>query len=377
MHEPIPALAAPSAASSVTFLGERAAFWRLAMRGGLLELITLGFYRFWLATDVRRHLWSHTLVDGDPAEYTGRAKELLIGFLIAIAILVPGYLAYFIIGLEAALLQAYISIPLFLFLYLFSQFAMYRARRYRMTRTVWRGLRFSMGGSGWNFSWRAAAWMLLVFVTLGLAFPWRQAALERFKMRHTSYGTLQGRFEATGGSFFKQAWYLWVLAPFAVFFLIPLPFLYGAFKAIEWRWWVSGIRFGDVRLESRLKPAELIGLYWKVTGWYVLLTLAGALLIAGLSIALTVATGPDGTEEQFVAALQHPASLAYIVIGYILAAVAFGVVFRIYLTRDIWAKVAGTTIVHNLAAADDVTGQGAAADALGEGFSDSFDIGGF
>jgi hypothetical protein len=35
-------------------------------RGAGLELITAGFYRFWLATDIRRHLWSNTLIDGDP-----------------------------------------------------------------------------------------------------------------------------------------------------------------------------------------------------------------------------------------------------------------------------------------------------------------------
>ena len=64
-------------------------------------MITAGFYRFWLTTDIRRHLWSHTVVDGDGAEYTGRGKELLIGFLVAMAILVPIYLGYFILTLEA------------------------------------------------------------------------------------------------------------------------------------------------------------------------------------------------------------------------------------------------------------------------------------
>ena len=35
--------------------------------------------------------------------------------------------------------------------------------------------------------------------TLGLALPWYQAALERYKMRHTGYGDLPGRFDGTGG----------------------------------------------------------------------------------------------------------------------------------------------------------------------------------
>ena len=132
------------------------------MRGALLELVTLGFYRFWLATDMRRHLWSNTAVGGDAAEYTGTAKELLIGFLFALAILAPIYLVYFLIGLEAERLQAFASVPLGLFFYLFAQFAIYRARRYRLTRTVWRGVRFWMTGSGVSYAWRAGLWGLLV-----------------------------------------------------------------------------------------------------------------------------------------------------------------------------------------------------------------------
>jgi hypothetical protein len=50
---------------------------------------------------------------------------------------------------------------------------------------------------------------------------------------------------------------------------------------------------------------------------------------------------------------------------------------RIYLLRDVWARVAQTTRVHSLSAADDVTGEGDAVSALGEGFADSLDVAGF
>ena len=47
---------APPVAPSrpVRFTGEAGAFWRLLLRGALLLAVTLGIYRFWLATDVRR-----------------------------------------------------------------------------------------------------------------------------------------------------------------------------------------------------------------------------------------------------------------------------------------------------------------------------------
>ncbi len=62
----------------------------------MLLLVTLGIYRFWLATDVRRFLWSNTEIAGDGLEYTGTARELLLGFLIAIALLVPINVAFFL-----------------------------------------------------------------------------------------------------------------------------------------------------------------------------------------------------------------------------------------------------------------------------------------
>ena len=389
------------AASPVAFAGVRGDFRRLVMRGALLELVTLGFYRFWLATDMRRHLWSHTAVEGDAPEYTGTGKELLIGFLFALAILAPIYLVYFFIGLEAERVRAFASIPLILFFYLFYQFATYRARRYRLTRTIWRGVRFWMKGSGWSYAWRAGLWMLLVVVTAGLALPWYQAALERYKMRHSFYGDLPGRFDGTGWVFFKRVWWLWLvtlvmmLAVFGLIGAIALvkpalaglpvliafiwaPFGYAIYKACEWRWWVSGVRFGDVRFESKLTAGALAGLYWKVIGWSALLLIALSIWGGGVGALAALVIAPKSPSSQaIVTIMQNPVVLIILAIGYIACALAFGVVVRMYLRRDVWARVVVSSVVYNLAAADNVAARGEAANALGEGFADNFDIGGF
>ena len=64
---------------------------------------------------------------------------------------------------------------------------------------------------------QASLWGLLLIVTLGLALPWRTAALERYKMRHSYYGDLQGSFEGSGWEFFKRGWWLWLLTPIALY----------------------------------------------------------------------------------------------------------------------------------------------------------------
>jgi uncharacterized membrane protein YjgN (DUF898 family) len=388
-HQPVPVAA--------SFAGDRGEFRRLVVRGTGLELITVGFYRFWLATDIRRHLWSNTDIGDDAAEYTGNGKELLLGFLFALAILVPIYLVYFLIGLEAERAKAFASFPLFLFFYLFGQFAIYRARRYRLTRTVWRGVRFWMSGSGWAYAARSVLWGIASGLTIGLLMPWREAALERYKMKHSYYGDLQGSFAATGWDFFKRGVWLWLVAVLALALVVwafvkkapgaPLlpfllavaaPFLYGVYKAIEWRWWLSGIRFGEVRIESALSRTALIGLYWKVIGWmFLLMVLFSGYLVASMALIASLEQVPMA--KVFVpGSLQAniPMFIA-MAIGYLALILAANVLMRIYLLRDVWARVVSSTAVHNIEAADNVSAMGELANALGEGFADGLDVAGF
>jgi uncharacterized membrane protein YjgN (DUF898 family) len=317
-----------------------------------------------------------------------------MGFLFALAILVPIYLAYFLVGLEAERFKAFASFPLFVFFYVFGQFAIYRARRYRLTRTVWCGVRFWMSGSGWAYAARSVLWGILVILTVGLMLPWREAALERYKMRHSYYGDLPGSFDGRGLDFFRHGWWLWLLgvlslalmvwaaaknvpvAPFVL--MVGAPFIYGAFKAVEWRWWLSGIRFGEVRLQSALPRGALVGLYWKAIGWFLLMDVlfVGYLLLCAAAIA--------GISQMPMAKAFTPGNLQASVpmlvlaaIGYLAFILAVNVVMRVYLLRDVWARIVGSTTVYDVEAAANVAVRGDLASALGEGLADGLDVAGF
>jgi uncharacterized membrane protein YjgN (DUF898 family) len=386
-----PAAPAPDAVPliPVSFDGDRREFFRLIARGALLQLITFGFYRFWLSTHIRRRLWSGTSVEGDAVEYTGTPIELLIGFLFAIAILVPVYLLYFALGIWAEIIQAFASLPLFIFIFLFIQFAIYRARSYRMSRTVWRGVRFWMSGSGWSYAWRAMLSTVPVGITLGLMLPWRTALLERFKMKHSHYGSLQGNFSGTAGELFSAGWPFWLgmvvlVAASALFpplFWLGAPFIYACYKAIEWRWWIYGVSFGDVRFASNISTSELIDLYWKVIGWGFVIALAALFVFAFVFIFILFVSGVEMNIHAIGPALNARPALAISigVVGalfYLAIILSMSVVTQLYLTRDMWQRMAKTTFIANLAAADHVIAQGDAANAVGEGFADGFDVGG-
>ena len=389
---------APDTGVRAEFTGARMPFFRLALIGTLLQVPTLGFYRFWLITDIRRHLWSHTRFGSDAFEYTGRARELLIGFLIALAILTPIYIGYFLLSIEAERWQAFASLPLLLVIYVLMNYGAYRARRYRATRTIFRGTRLWMDGSGWVYALRALGWDALTLVTLGLALPWRMAALEHYRMRHTHYGDLAASFLGTGGGLFKRGWWLWLLvlsAPLALAItafgasgaamtliasiipaltMVTLAAVYPLFRAIELRWRLEGMRFGETRVQSTLRKRSVLWCYVKA----MLLSLLFFVLFGAVIGGLTIALIPDlGALWRDMAEGMPPAeAFPLILIGYLGAALGLALIFLQVVTRGVWRLTVNSLTVFNLAALDAVAVRGAAASGVGEGLADALDFGG-
>ena len=127
---------------------------------------------------------------------------------------------------------------------------------------------------------------------------------------------------------------------------------------MEWRWWISGIRFGDVALESALPRDALSGLYWKVIGWYLLI----GVLFAGylfLCAALVASLSQTPMAKMFVPG-HVQGSVPMLVatgIGYLAIILTLNVVMRVYLMRDLWVRLVGSTTVHGLEAAANVAAQ--------------------
>src|SRR6476619_3259620 len=246
-----PAETAPAPpANGARFSGNERAFWRLLIRGALFVLVTLGIYRFWLATDVRRFLWSNTEIAGDGLEYIGTARELLLGFLIAIALLVPLNIVFFLSAFGSGWLSQMSGLLALIVLALLGQFAVYRARRYRLTRTVYRGIRFHQTGSAWRYAVCAIFWWAMIGLTLGLAYPWAQASLERFKLRNTYYGDLQGHFVGSGWRLFFRGVLFWLVV------VVPLGFgLMMAVGAVDWNAVGEATRRGGDDVMGRIEAA--------------------------------------------------------------------------------------------------------------------------
>ena len=70
-----------------SFLPENSKLFWLVIRTVALTVMTLGIYRFWVRTRLRRYIWSSIMPAGDSFEYTGTGLEKFLGFLIALVVL--------------------------------------------------------------------------------------------------------------------------------------------------------------------------------------------------------------------------------------------------------------------------------------------------
>ncbi|MEM9438511.1 MAG: DUF898 family protein [Pseudomonadota bacterium] len=160
---------------------------------GILTILTLGLYRFWARTRIRRWYWSAIRPGGFPLEYTGTPYEKLLGFLFAVVILafyigvVNLILLFLSFSLLAAPGAAYTLtllgvVPIWFF-------AAYRAQRYLLARTRWMSIRFGLEPGAWGYALRACWHWGLTLLTLGMWHPRLRYALAKYRHDRTYYGT--------------------------------------------------------------------------------------------------------------------------------------------------------------------------------------------
>jgi uncharacterized membrane protein YjgN (DUF898 family) len=309
----------------------------------------------------------------------------------------------------------------FLALAVLGQYAVYRARRYRLTRTIYRGLRFHQAGSAWRYAACAMFWWSLTILTFGLAYPWKESQLERFKMRNTYYGDLAGRFEGKGLSLFLRGLPMWLLVfvPIAaaitaliqsfdwraladaaaqggddvlgrvegsnpdlagaiVFAMLSTgaalciaALLYPAFQAITLRWWTSGLRFGEFEIRSKLRMAHVYGAYVRFVWYSVMFGLAAGLLsIPAFILAGYLTGGSDAsTGRELLASL-------VLLGGYVVIALGYSTIYRATVQLSLWRIGVESLELKGLAALAKVKATGTPSSALGEGLADALNVGG-
>jgi uncharacterized membrane protein YjgN (DUF898 family) len=238
----------------------------------LLTIVTFGVYYFWAKTRLRGYLFSQTEIEGDRFAYHGTARELLLGTLKAALVFgVPIYLL--------GIIRDVLDVPVLLkvvagvlsggLLFVLFPVAMVGARRYRLGRTSWRGIRFSFRGRVWELMKIVLVGSFLTGITLGLYYPILLVKRQAFMISNSYFGSERFGFAGRGRDLFWA--YLQAI-------LLTLPTL-----GLSWVWYIARKRryfwdhtsFAAARFSCTVTGRALLGL-WTVN----LLLLVGTLGLA-------------------------------------------------------------------------------------------------
>ncbi len=220
-----PASIASSEHLAFTYV-KRPGLFKLTMLSFFLGLVTLGFYRFWAKTNVRKHIWSSVHINGEPLEYTGTGMELFKGFLMVFGLFILPY----IIGLTAAtfiqgpesVIAVILQLVFFLVIYVLWGFAVYKARKYQLSRTHWRGIRGTLVGSALTYSLLYFGSLMAKGMSWGWATPVMNTVLAEQITNDMRFGDAAFKFKGRAGPLYPTYALCWFLTLGAIILVTVL-----------------------------------------------------------------------------------------------------------------------------------------------------------
>ena len=245
---------------AVRYHGTGGSLFGLVLLNGLLSIVTLGFYQFWGRTKIRAFHYSHTSLDGDRFAYHGTGKELLVGSLKASGVIFVVALAA---GLAANLVDptgqdpttaGIMALGIYGVIALLIPIAVNGARRYRMSRSSWRGIRFSYHGRWQEYLAISAGGAFLTIVTLGLYLPIYQNRKQEYFVSHLQFGSEPFIYKGSARDLYPE---------FLKALLLTIPTLgfswvwYAAYKN---RFFWSNTMMRGARFRSTVTGGALLGL---------------------------------------------------------------------------------------------------------------------
>jgi uncharacterized membrane protein YjgN (DUF898 family) len=241
----------------LTFHGTGGSLFGILVVNLFLTLVTLGVYSFWGRVRVRQYLLGQTQFEGDRFAYHGTGMELFLGFLKALPIFAALILLQFLPGLlrlgEATALG--INVLTVILFFLLVPFIIVAAFRYRLSRTSWRGIRFSFRGQVFEFMKLFVSGFLLSLITLGIYYPIFATKQYGFLVSHAHLGNHKFEFDGRGRDLMRG--YL-----LALLLTLPTLGLYWLwFSANMMRYLASHTTFTTARFQSTMTGGRLLVFY--------------------------------------------------------------------------------------------------------------------
>lgn len=251
------------------FRGAGLEFFNVWLSNWMKTIWTLGIYRFWAKTNMRRYICSNTMFEGDRFSYHGTGKELFLGFIKFFAMIVGFVVLTSMIQIYGGPMgEAFVNLVSILIVVLLPILTV-KAWKYRLSRTDWRGIRFSFRGAGKKAMMIYLKGSILTTITLGLYWPYFRMEAEEFWRGNSYFGNLQGKFTGEGKEIFGK----YLRAIFLTIITFGVYWIW--FHAYLKRYFWSHTEISGFNFRFTARGRDWLGLYLK-NGLLLLVTLGMA-----------------------------------------------------------------------------------------------------
>jgi uncharacterized membrane protein YjgN (DUF898 family) len=196
--------------------------------------------------------------------------------------------------------------------------AVFFARRYRFSRSQWRGIRAAQTGSAWEFGFLGLGCTLLNIITIGITVPVTSIWINRYLMTRTMFGPHYFAFEGRAGRLYGPWMITWGVGLGGYILIVAVLIglgaagvlrenrtsiaitmillyalwiggwlaMYGRYRVVQFRRFTEWTRYETLSFASALPAGRVIGMIalYMLTVVVVLGAIAGIAVAAGLSL---------------------------------------------------------------------------------------------
>lgn len=177
------------------------------LKNFFFTIITLGIYSFWARVNTKKYLYERTMWEEGRFAYHATGKELLLGFLKGLLIMLPVFiipyalLLIFVVPNHPNAIYVFFAY-FYLLLFISLPYLICGSQRFALARTSWNNVRFHFEGTGKELAKSYFKWLLLTIVTFGIYFAWAQAKLQAYLIQKSFVGSEKFDFKGKGDELF-------------------------------------------------------------------------------------------------------------------------------------------------------------------------------
>jgi uncharacterized membrane protein YjgN (DUF898 family) len=238
------------------FYGDAGTLFSIHIVNLFLTILTLGVYYFWGKVKVRKYLYGQTEFEGDRFTYHGTGKELLVGWLkavLGIGLFIAANVAITSYW-KGAIVEAVATALLYLCILILMPIAIVYSQRYWLSRTSWRGIRFSFRGGVKDFIKIYIPGVLLTLISLGVYYPYFQNDIRKFQINHTYFGSTRFSYDGKGSDILGRHILALLLS------ILTLGLYWFWFAAWRHRYYWEHTSFSTTRFRSTITGGPLLRL---------------------------------------------------------------------------------------------------------------------